>query len=261
MIESKPSIESEKARKYFLKEMQASGTYRRHCRRQSHPRICQNFWQFFGKDPQPQSSLIAQIWWLWQGMNIRLYIISRVINSIPSPIRQILIAANTAAVQKGLSQIGNFGNFSFIHGGIVYILIPVWVVLLTPWLRLKLHKKLFLSLLRCSIIFPLCFARRNPFSFGSQVHGSDPFVFPCSQFGLSCRLWYIRDSHCRDCAKLCCNENVMRHERLQSRDGKTWGYWGYIRANFFQAVLIFWLYTHKQTINIVVFSTVLKAIS
>ena len=81
MIESKPSIESEKARKYFLKEMQASGTYRRHCRRQSHPRICQNFWQFFGKDPQPQSSLIAQIWWLWQGMNIRLYIISRVINS------------------------------------------------------------------------------------------------------------------------------------------------------------------------------------
>ena len=32
-------------------------------------------------DRSPQSSLIAQIWWLWQGMNIRLYIISRVINS------------------------------------------------------------------------------------------------------------------------------------------------------------------------------------
>ena len=91
MIESKPSIASEKFRKYFLKEMQASGTYRRHCRRQSHPRICQNFWQFFGKDPQPQSSLIAQIWWLWQGMNIRLYIISRVINLRRS---NFLIAAN-----------------------------------------------------------------------------------------------------------------------------------------------------------------------
>ena len=102
MIESKPSIESEKARKYFLKEMQASGTYRRHCRRQSHPRICQNFWQFFGKDPQPQSSLIAQIWWLWQGMNIRLYIISRVINLRRS---NFLIAANSAPAAEGLSQI------------------------------------------------------------------------------------------------------------------------------------------------------------
>ena len=50
------------------------------------------------------------------------------------------------------------------------------------------------------------------------------------------------------------------HENLTLRDGKTWGYWGYIRANFFQAVLIFWLYTRKQTISTVLFCTVLKAI-
>ena len=49
------------------------------------------------------------------------------------------------------------------------------------------------------------------------------------------------------------------------RDGKMCGYcqyyWGYIRANFFLAVLIFWLLTRKQTINTVLFWTVLKAIS
>ena len=45
------------------------------------------------------------------------------------------------------------------------------------------------------------------------------------------------------------------------RDGKTCGYCGYIRAIFVQPVLIFWLYTRKQTISTVLFCTVLKAIS
>ena len=59
---------------------QASGTYRQHCRRQS-LEFVRIFGKFLAMDRSPQSSLIAQIWWLWQGMNIRLYIISRVINS------------------------------------------------------------------------------------------------------------------------------------------------------------------------------------
>ena len=79
-MESPPWLASEEGRKYFSEEIQASGTYRQHCRRQS-LEFVRIFGKFLAMDRSPQSSLIAQIWWLWQGMNIRLYIISRVINS------------------------------------------------------------------------------------------------------------------------------------------------------------------------------------
>ena len=61
-----------------------------------------------------------------------------------------------------------------------------------------------------------------------------------------------RGEEVRSC--ICC-------QKPESRDGKTCGYCGYIRAIFVQPVLIFWLYTRKQTINTVLFCTVLKAIS
>ena len=79
-MEFPPWLASEEGRKYFSEEIQASGTYRQHCRRQS-LEFVRIFGKFLAMDRSPQSSLIAQIWWLWQGMNIRLYIISRVINS------------------------------------------------------------------------------------------------------------------------------------------------------------------------------------